>query len=74
MYKAAKMLLGTALILAVTGGNQVRAGVIGLEWGINPIIPFTSEFDTKFDNAFTLSWKVSDSFTVGVFRSDGQYN
>lgn len=73
MFKAAKMLLGTALILAVTGGSQVRAGSLGFEWGINPVIPFTSEFDMKFDNAFTVSWKVSDSFTVGVFRSAGNY-
>ena len=38
MFKAAKMLLGAALVVAVTGGNQVRAASIGLEWGLDPTL------------------------------------
>jgi len=73
MHKAAKMLLGTVFALAVAGGNEARAAAIGLEWGWVPTIPF-GDFDIRLSNQeFTLSWKVSDDFTVGVFRGDGQY-
>lgn len=64
--------------LAVTVGGQVakaaaadRAGV-GLEWSIGPVLSF-SGFDMKMGQQFSLNWKVSDSFAVGVWNGTGLY-
>jgi len=70
MRKAKTLLLVAAVLAAVTGagiaGAADRAGV-GMTWGIGPMVPL-GNFEMKFDDTFTLYWKVSNDFTVGVFR------
>lgn len=70
MRKAKTLLLVAAVLAAVAGagiaGAADRAGV-GMTWGIGPMVPL-GNFEMKFDDTFTLYWKVSNDFQVGVFR------
>jgi hypothetical protein len=70
MRKAKTLLLVAAVLAAVAGagiaGAADKAGV-GMTWGIGPMIPL-GNFEMKFDDTFTLYWKVSNDFQVGVFR------
>ena len=73
MRKATAMLLAAAFVAA---GGQVakaadRAG-LGLEWTIGPSISL-SGFDLKMDQEFGVSWAVSDSFSVNIFRHEGSF-
>lgn len=72
MRKGKLVLLAAALVLAVVAPVSApaadRAGV-GLEWGMGPNI-LTGNFTMQFDDAFALSWKVSDAFTVAVFNEN----
>ncbi|MEK7476188.1 MAG: hypothetical protein AAB152_11235 [Candidatus Coatesbacteria bacterium] len=74
MRKTVAILL--VAVCAVAAGGQVakaadRAGV-GLEWSIGPAMSL-SGFDMKMGQQFTLSWKVSESFSVGVWNGNGLF-
>jgi hypothetical protein len=77
MRKTVAILL--VAVFAVAAGGQVakaaaaadRAGV-GLEWSIGPAISL-SGFQMKMGQQFTLNWKVSDSFAVGVYNGSGLF-
>lgn len=74
MRKATNFLLGAVLAAALASGAQAagKAG-IGLEWSWVPVVPLGG-FDMEMSGQeFTLAWDVSDNFSVGVFRGDGQY-
>src|SRR5512138_791228 len=70
MRKSKMVLLAAALAVAVSAPavSADKAG-IGLNWAIGPMINL-GPFDMEFGNGFTLGWKVTDRFTVGVFRED----
>lgn len=77
MRKATTTLLAAAMIFAMAGGRVAqaadRAG-IGLEWAYNPTINL-SGFDIDLSGQeFALAWKVSDSFSVAVYRGSGNYS
>lgn len=74
MRKATSLLLGTAFLVAATGGSALaKPAGVGLEWSWVPVIPFNG-FGIKMTNEeFTLAWKLSEAFEVGVFRGAGQY-
>jgi len=76
MRKGKLVLLATAFVLAVVAPVSApavdRAGV-GLDWGMGPNI-LTGGFSMEFDNAFALSWKVSDAFTVAVFNESALWH
>lgn len=77
MRKTVAILL--VAVFAVAAGGQVakaaaaadRAGV-GLEWSIGPAISL-SGFEMKMGQQFTLNWKVSESFAVGVWNGSGLF-
>lgn len=70
MRKSKMVLLAAALAVAVSAPavSADRAG-IGLNWAIGPMVQL-GPFDMEFGNGFTLGWKVTERFTVGVFRED----
>lgn len=73
MRKATVLLLSVAFVVAAMSGTaRAKSAGVGLEWGVVPVIPF-GDFDFKFSDEFSLSWKLSDKFTVGVFGGDGTY-
>jgi len=77
MRNATKGLLIAAVVFAVTSGNMAgaadRAG-IGLEWGWAPTINLNG-LDSDFaGTTFSLDWKVTDSFSVGVASNAGFYS
>lgn len=71
MRKGKLVLLAMAFALVavvpVSAPAADKAGV-GLDWGIGPNL-VAGNFKMQFDNAFALSWKVSEAFTVAVFNS-----
>lgn len=76
MRKATTTLLAAAMIFALAGTRVAqaadRAGV-GLEWSYNPTVSLGG-FDLDLSGQeFALAWKVSDTFTVGVFSGSGNY-
>lgn len=73
MRKAKMFMLLAALASTLAGGRVAQAAAgVGLEWGMGPTIPL-SNFGMKMNEGFTLAWKVTDSFAVGVFRESGMY-
>jgi len=74
MRKTMAVLLAVGAVMAA-GGQAVlaadRAGV-GLEWSIGPAIS-ANGFDMKMAQQFMLDWKVSESFSVGVWNSSGLF-
>jgi len=77
MRNATKVLLIAAVVFAVTGsgvaGAADRAG-IGLEWGWAPTINLNGLSSDFAGTAFSLDWKVTDSFSVGVVSNAGFYS
>jgi hypothetical protein len=73
MRKAKMFMLLAALASTLAGGRVAQAAAgVGLEWGMGPTIPM-SNFGMKMNEGFTLAWKVTDAFSVGVFRESGNY-
>lgn len=73
MRKAKMFMLLAALASMLAGGRVAQAAAgVGLEWGMGPTIPMAN-FGIKMNEGFTLAWKVTDSFAVGVFREAGMY-
>ena len=74
MRKAINVMLGAVLAIGLASGAQAagRAGV-GLEWSWVPVMPLGGFNMEISGQEFTLAWDVSDRFSVGVFRGDGQY-
>lgn len=73
MRKANMFMLLAALAATLAGGRVAQAAAgVGLEWGMGPTIPMAN-FGMKMNEGFTLAWKVTDAFSVGVFRESGNY-
>jgi len=73
MRKAKMFMLLAALASMLAGGRVAQAAAgVGLEWNLGTTIPFAN-FQSRVADGFTLAWKVTDNFAVGVFREAGTY-
>jgi len=77
MRKATMGLLIAAVVCAGMSGGMAgaadRAGV-GLEWGWAPTINLNGFGVDMAGSSFSLSWKVTDFFTVGMTSNQGSYS
>jgi hypothetical protein len=74
MRKTMAVLLAVGAMMAVSGQAVMaadRAGV-GLEWSVGPVIS-VSGFDMRMGQQFTLDWRLSETFSVGVWNSSATY-
>lgn len=72
MRKTMAVLLAVSGMLMAGGRVANAAAGVGLEWSIGPTIPVQG-FDIKMGQQFALDWKVSDSFSVGVWNASSLY-